>query len=259
MTDRINQQRASGESRDNEQNRESGMVRREPESSRGLAPYGTYSSPWDLMERFSEDVDRMFNSMGFGSFGRGMRRRWPGMRGMMQTQGAEQGARGTGMGMWTPRVDVTTRGDDLVVAAELPGINPDDVDIEAEGNRLVIRGESRDERNDEDKDRGYWYTERRYGSFYRTIPLPEGINTDNAQANFNSGVLEVTFPGAAKQIRPERRKIAIQGTSRPVEQQIGQGTSTGTSTGTSQGYGTQGTQGTYGQSAQQSESRDTRT
>jgi HSP20 family protein len=173
------------------------------------------------------------------------------------------------MGMWTPSVDVTTRGDDLVIEADLPGINPDDVEIEAEGNRLIIRGETRDERSDEDKERGYKYSERRYGSFYRTIPLPEGVSTDNAQANFKNGVLEVTFPGAARQIRPERRRIAIQGTSRPAEQQqIGQGTTTGTATGTQAGYGvpdTRDTQGmtgqagsTYGQATQPAEGREAR-
>lgn len=261
MTDRINEQRASGESRGNERNRQSdGLIRREPETSRGMTPYGAASSPWELMERFTEDVDRMFSSMGFGGPGFGMlgrptRRRWPGMRGMLESRGAEQGGRG--MAMWTPRVDVTTRGDDLVIEAELPGINPEDVEIEAEGNRLIIRGETRDQRSDEDKERGYWYSERKYGSFFRTVPLPEGVNADNAQANFNNGVLEVSFPGAARQIRPERRKIAIQGTSRPVERQIGQGTSTGTSTGAAQGTQSgQGTQGTYGQNAQQSEGRE---
>ena len=259
MTDRINEQRASGDYRGKEQSREGEIIRREPETGRGMTPYGAYSSPWDLMERFSEDVDRMFSSMGLPSFGRPMRRRWPGTRGMME---AQQGGRGMGMGMWTPSVDVTTRGDDLVVEVELPGINPDDVEIEAEGNRLIIRGESRDERSDEDKERGYRYSERKYGSFYRTIPLPEGVSADNAQANFKNGVLEVSFPGAARQIRPERRKIAIQGTSRPADQQIGQGTTT---TGTQAGYGMQGQPGTtsttgqtgtYGQNTQPSEGRE---
>ncbi|HET9494408.1 MAG TPA: Hsp20/alpha crystallin family protein [Chloroflexia bacterium] len=263
MSDRINQQRASGEYRGNEQRREGEIVRREPESTREMAPYGGYSSPWELMERFSEDVDRMFSSMGLGplGFGRRMGRRGPRMRGMMEMQPG-----GRGMAMWTPNVDVITRGDDLVVEAELPGINPDDVEVECEANRLIIKGESRDERSDEDKERGYRYSERRYGSFYRAIPLPEGVNTDNAQANFKNGVLEVTFPGAARQITPERRRIPIQGTSRPAEQQqIGQGTSTGTTTGTQAGYGmqgqpgtqgAQGTTGTYGQSTPPTEGRE---
>jgi HSP20 family protein len=226
-----------------------------------MTPYGLASSPWELMQRFSEDVDRMFSSMGFGGprfgmMGRPLGRRGPGMRSMLESRGAEQG--GPGMGMWTPRVDITTRGDDLVIEAELPGINPDDVEIEAEGNRLVIRGEARDERSNEDKERGYWYSERKYGSFFRTIPLPEGVNADNAQANFNNGVLEVTFPGAARQIRPERRKIAIQGSSSPTERQIGQGTATGTTTGTKTGSSAQEASGTYGQSSQSSEGREAR-
>lgn len=250
MADRINEQRASGESRGNESNRESGLTRREPQSSRGMTPYGSSGSPWELMERFSEDVDRMFSSMGIsgpGMFGRPMRRRWPGMRSMMEGRGPQQGGRA--MAAWTPRVDVTTRGDDLIVEADLPGINPEDVELECEGNRLIIRGETRDERSDEDKERGTWYSERSYGSFYRTIPLPEGVNTDNAQANYRNGVLEVTFPGAVRQIRPERRRIAIQGTSRPAEIQPGQDTTSQPS------QGTQGTTGMYGQTTQQGEQR----
>jgi HSP20 family protein len=276
MSDRINQQRASGETRNNEQNRQSSgsmtgstgggnLAQRQPETSRGMTSYGGYSSPWDLMERFSEDVDRMFASMGLpgvGFSGRRSGRRWPTMRSISQGRGADQGMMnagmgGMGLGMWAPRVDVSTKGDDLVIDAELPGINPDDVEIEAEGNQLIIRGQSREERSDEDQDRGVMYRERRFGSFYRTIPLPEGVNADNAQATFNNGVLEVRFPGAARQIRPERRRIQVQGAGQSSSRQIGQGTTTAGATGTQAGT-TQGTSSTYGQPSQQSPEHQTR-
>lgn len=173
------------------------------DQSRGLARqgygYGMSYSPFDMMRRFSEDVDRLFGSFGFGNLG------WPFESGY--ESGRMPASRGTSMTSrtWAPAVDVFTRGDDLVVSADLPGIKPEDVTIETEGNNLILRGESNMERNEQ----GYY--ERSYGSFYRTIPLPQGVNADNAQAQFNNGVLEITLPGAAKQLQPQRRRIAIQG------------------------------------------------
>jgi len=281
MTDRINQQRASGEAQTNQQNRQGtaqggAMTQRQAETRRsGLpVPYNApYASPWQLIQRFTEDVDRMFASMGFGP-GSGMmgRRGMRGRRGMgmMPGRGFDQALMApdmgpgmeTGLAVVTPRVDVTTRGDDLVVQAELPGVNPDDVEIDVEGNQLIIRGQIRDERSEEDRERGIVYRERVYGSFYRAMPLPEGVNPDNAQANFNNGVLEVVFPGAARQIRPERRSIPVQGTGQMAGRQIGQGTTTGTTAGTATGAqtgaGAQGTQGTMGQTSQSSQQQQTR-
>jgi len=161
-------------------------------------------SPFDLMRRFSEDVDRMFASFGLGSFG-SMLQPWG------QTQGRQSGTNAISTMAWTPTVDISTRGEDLLVSVDLPGIKPDNVQIEYEDGQLIARGETRDERTQEEKDKGYWYSERSYGSFYRSIPLPQGVIPDNARANFNNGVLEVTFPGAAKSIQPQRRRIEIQG------------------------------------------------
>ncbi len=60
-------------------------------------------------------------------------------------------------------------------------------------------------------EQGYYYSERSYGNFYRRIPLPPGVNADRAAAQVNNGALEVSLPGAVKQLRPERRRIPIQG------------------------------------------------
>jgi HSP20 family protein len=152
------------------------------------------------MRRFSEDVDRVFASLGFGSFG-SMSESWD----MSQRSGMSSMA-------CAPSVDVTTRGDDLVMKADLPGIKPENMQIECDDNRLVIRGETGNEQSQEDKERGYRYSERNYGSFYRTIPLPQSVNPDNAKAAFNDGVLEVTFPGGARSLAPQRRSIEIEGT-----------------------------------------------
>jgi HSP20 family protein len=170
-------------------------------------------SPFDLMRRFSEDVDRMFASFGLGSFG-SMLQPWD----RMQRRQGSTNAMSTMA--WTPTMDISTRGDDLVVSADLPGIMPENVQIECEQNQLIIRGETRDERGQDEKEKGYWYSERSYGSFYRSIPLPQGVNPDTARAGFNNGVLEVTFPGAAKSLQPQRRRIEIQGVqgTQPTQQ-----------------------------------------
>jgi HSP20 family protein len=197
--DRMLNQRPA-ENRDNE---ERGLARREGSDLSGSGyGYSRGYSPFDLMRRFSEDVDRMFSRAGFpsmSSFGAPFE--------SSRALGRPTGE--SGMTAWSPSVDVLTRGDDLVVCAELPGIKPDDVNVEVEGNNLVISGETSTE--SEKKDQGYWYSERRYGSFFRSIPLPPGVNADNAQANFNNGVLEITLPGAAKSLQSQRRRIEIEG------------------------------------------------
>jgi HSP20 family protein len=90
---------------------------------------------------------------------------------------------------WAPRMDVYEKDDAIVVQAELPGLKKEDVHVEIEGDDLVIRGES--EPGDDDY---YYQSERRYGSFYRRMPLPEGTNTDQIQATLADGVLEIRLP-----------------------------------------------------------------
>lgn len=202
MSDRIEQQRPANEGQSQGQTRQdnTSLTRRNDQGGMSYSR-GAYS-PFELMRRFTEDVDRMFESFGFGGFG-----------GMMQSstmQGRGSSTNAMSSMAWSPAVDIGTRGDDLVVSADLPGIKPENVQIECEENRLIIRGETRDERTQDDKDKGYWYSERSVGSFYRTIPLPPGINPDNAKANFNNGVLEITFPGAARSLQGQRRRIEIQ-------------------------------------------------
>jgi len=201
----LNQRPAGSRGNDDER----GLARREGSD---LANYGYSSgySPFELMRRFSEDVDRMFDRFGFPGMGSS--------GGPFETSRAFGRPGGAGaMGAWSPSVDVLTRGDDLVVTAELPGIKPDEVNVEVEGNNLLISGETRTER--ENKDQGYWYSERRFGSFYRSIPLPPGINADNAQASFNNGVLEITLPGAARSLQSQRRRIEIKGEAHGQGQQ----------------------------------------
>jgi HSP20 family protein len=236
MADRMDQQRPANEGQ-KQSDQSKNLARRDDQGTLSYYGAGNYS-PFDLMRRFSEDVDRMFASLGFGSFG-SMFQPW----GTTQRRPSRTGSSSMGTLAWAPSVDVNTRGDDLVVAVDLPGIKPENVQIECDDNQLIIRGETKDEHSQEEKERGYLYSERSYGSFYRSIPLPQGVNADNARANFNNGVLEVTFPDAAKSLMPQRRRIPIQGTQQqPQDAQMSQPTQSSQPM-----QGSQGSQGMQGE------------
>lgn len=93
---------------------------------------------------------------------------------------------------FVPRMDIAESGDKMKVTAELPGMSADDVEVNVHGDRLQIRGEKRQEETEEEE--GYYRTERSFGSFERTIPLPEDVDADEAEANFKNGVLTVEIP-----------------------------------------------------------------
>ena len=99
---------------------------------------------------------------------------------------------------WAPAVDLFEREDSLVLKADLPGLSEDDVQIEVRDNVLTISGERR--ADFEDKQNGYYRVERAFGSFSRSLTLPEGVDADKIDASFDNGVLEVTIP------KPEERK-----------------------------------------------------
>src|SRR6185436_2039471 len=88
-----------------------------------------------------------------------------------------------------PEIEIYRRDDKLVVRADVPGLSKDDVIVEMRDNELWISGERRSET--EHKEGDYYRTERSYGRFSRTIPLPEGAMADTASATFQSGVLEI--------------------------------------------------------------------
>jgi HSP20 family protein len=93
--------------------------------------------------------------------------------------------------LWAPQVELFERGNNIVVRAELPGLNKDDVDVEVDDDALIIRGERHNDVEEEQE--GYYRSERSYGSFYRAIPLPEGVDPNACNATFKDGVLEVTL------------------------------------------------------------------
>lgn len=108
---------------------------------------------------------------------------------------------------WMPRIDVKTNGDDMVVYAELPGMDKDDIDIEVTDGVLAIRGERKAE--SEKSDDGWLIRERSFGSFERALTLPEGVDPDKITADYNDGVLEVHIPKAAAALKPRKHRIAL--------------------------------------------------
>ena len=93
---------------------------------------------------------------------------------------------------WAPSVDLVEEKDRLVLRADIPGIQPDDVKIDVEDDVLTISGEHTEE--EEKKEEHYVRRERRYGSFERSMALPKGVSPDDIEASVKDGVLEVTIP-----------------------------------------------------------------
>jgi HSP20 family protein len=103
---------------------------------------------------------------------------------------------------WWPAVDVAESDKDVTIRAEIPGIDPKELDVTVTGNQLVISGEKKE--STEKKDKGFYHSEARYGSFRRVIPLPEGVDAEHVDANYANGILTLniqkTPAAAAKKI-----------------------------------------------------------
>jgi HSP20 family protein len=106
---------------------------------------------------------------------------------------------------WAPVLDVLQEDGDIVVRAELPGVKLEDVDITVHNGILTISGERRAEQQREGS--GYYVRERRYGSFRRSMTLPQGVDESSISARFDGGVLEVRVSGAAAVHEPKRVQI----------------------------------------------------
>lgn len=109
-------------------------------------------------------------------------------------------------GFFTPSVDVIEGEKEIRVTAELPGIDEKNVEVLLSRDSLTIKGEKKDER--ESSGKNYYRSECAYGSFSRTIPLPEEINTDKAEAHFRKGVLTVKLP-RTEEILKDTKKINV--------------------------------------------------
>jgi HSP20 family protein len=152
-----------------------------------------------MLERFADEMDRVFDDFGLGR--NWITPRWG--RAWLPTPLR------AGTEAWAPDIEVYQRNNNLVVRADLPGMKKDDVCIDITDDSITISGERRQE---QEVERGGTYrSERSYGSFCRTIPLPEGAITDQAKATFTDGVLEVTMPAPPEQVTRGRRLEIIEG------------------------------------------------
>lgn len=153
-----------------------------------LVPTRGPSDPFALLRQMTSELDRAFEE--WPSF------RWP-------SSGVFAAAESAG---WSPRIDVVERDNRLVTRVDLPGMKKEDVTVEVTDGHLALSGERK--RETEQKKDNFYRSEREYGSFYRAVPLPEGVKLDDVKATFSDGVLEVSVPLPA---RPEAnvRKVQI--------------------------------------------------
>lgn len=113
---------------------------------------------------------------------------------------------GVGNGELTPSVDVAETDKAFEITAELPGMAEENVDVSLSQGVLTLKGEKKEEK--EKKEKGYYLSERRYGSFQRSFRLPEGVDENKIEANFDKGVLKITLP-KTKEAVAQAKKIAI--------------------------------------------------
>ncbi len=164
-----------------------------------MSPFSMLGDPFGMMRSMVDQMSHLFNDFTGGGLSRPRSSALaapPPSAGMAPSQG-----------FWYPQVEVSERGGNLVVCADLPGMRKEDVHLEIHDDFLVLRGERRQEQ--EQNEGGIYRSERSYGQFYRTVPLPQGANPEQARANFKDGVLEVTIPLPQREQR-QGRTIEIQ-------------------------------------------------
>ena len=158
------------------QSRSESMQRRPSRGESGFGPLSMFAgSPFQMFRRMTEEMERAF----FG--------------------GSQQGE----TSIWSPRVEAFQKQDKFIVRAELPGLKKEDVEVSVTEDAITIHGQRQQEheRNEE----GFYQSERSYGSFYRSIPLPAGVITDSAEASFKDGVLEIRLQAPPDEVRKGRR------------------------------------------------------
>jgi HSP20 family protein len=144
--------------------------------------------PFALLRQMTSELDRAFDD-------------WPSFRFPSFGQVATQSI------AWSPKIDVFEKDNRLVTRVDLPGMKKEDVSVEVTDGYLALSGERK--RETEEKKDNFHRSEREYGSFYRAVPLPEGVKLEDVKATFSDGVLEVSVPLPA---RPEAsvRKVQIE-------------------------------------------------
>ena len=102
---------------------------------------------------------------------------------------------------WLPALNLAETNNEIVLKAEVPGMDPKDIDISLSDGTLTIKGEKKQEK--EEKEEGYHLVERSYGSFTRTIELPREVQSDKINASYKNGVLKIVLPKSEKAKKKE--------------------------------------------------------
>jgi HSP20 family protein len=108
---------------------------------------------------------------------------------------------------WVPDVDMLDKPDEILVRADLPGLEQKDVDVTVQDGTLTVRGERKEERVE--KEEGYYLCERRAGAFARRFTLPPGVEADKIKATFKNGVLEVHIP-KSKEVKGKKIDVKVE-------------------------------------------------
>jgi len=144
--------------------------------------FAHWDDPIALVRKVSDEVDQLFARF----IGRPI---------------AAKSGEGGQPGKWMPPVEILQRGEQLVICVDLPGISRESVDVEIQRDRVIVEGERKETPQPADAP-GFRRSERSYGPFHRTVPLPEGVDPDSAQAAMHDGVLEISL----RMPTPEQRR-----------------------------------------------------
>jgi HSP20 family protein len=173
-------------------------VSEKPEAKgRGRTPAARGDVAWPLAS-LRQEVDRLFENFGRGA---GFVPSWRGLSEFATPWKVEPA-----FGMAAPAVDVTEKDKQFEITAELPGLEAGNIDVSLSGDMLTLKGEKKDER--EEKEKNYYLSERRYGSFQRSFPLPTGVDRDKIAAEFDKGVLKITLPKSPEAVK-NAKKIPV--------------------------------------------------
>jgi HSP20 family protein len=143
----------------------------------------TKAADWQPFEILRNQVDRLFRDFQTGFW------QAPFSRALPDIESFWRGNLGFNV---TPAIDIVEKDNAFVVTAELPGLDAKNIDVQVSDGMLTIKGEKQEEKEEKTKDRHV--SERRYGSFRRSLQVPGGVDAEKIEASYKSGVLTVTLP-----------------------------------------------------------------
>jgi HSP20 family protein len=197
----------------------------------GVTRPGIPPSPWELMGRMSEELTQLFDSI--GGAGTAASRGQTGITSRRSRGTGTEAAATAAPVLLIPNIEVLQRPGAMVVRADLPGLDADEIDVSVDNGMLVISGERTQEQQDASD--GFVRSEVLYGAFYRAIPLPDGADENNIVAAVSNGVLEVTVPvserDASRRVQVRNAEGEKSGSSEGSSTRSAEGSRSGTAEG----------------------------